>query len=67
MPKGKPRPATVLIAYRVPVDVAKQLDELARTLSTPWHELKRSELARAAMERGLRALLEEAAARKRDE
>jgi hypothetical protein len=64
MPKGKTRRATVLVAYRVPVDVAEQLDELARALSTPWHELKRSELARAAMERGLRALLEEAAARK---
>jgi len=58
---GEPSPSTVLLAFRVPVAVAERLDRLAAELSTPWHEMKRSELARAAVERGLDAL-EQAAA-----
>jgi predicted DNA-binding protein len=50
------RPSTVLIAFRVPPALAERLDKLAAELSTPWHEMKRSELARAALERGLDAL-----------
>jgi hypothetical protein len=64
MQRGKKRPATVLVAYRVPVDLAERLDALARDLSTPWHAMKRSALARIAMERGLEAMLKEAATRR---
>jgi hypothetical protein len=63
MQRGKKRPATVLVAYRVPVELAERLDALARDLSTPWHAMKRSALARIAMERGLEAMLKEAATR----
>ncbi len=62
-----PRPATVLVAFRVPQALAERLDRLAAELSTPWHEMKRSEVARAAMERGLDALEQEAAERRRTE
>jgi hypothetical protein len=64
---ARPRPPTVLVAFRVSPALAERLDRLAATLSTPWHEMKRSELARAAVERGLDALEEEAAKRERDE
>jgi hypothetical protein len=56
-----PRPSTVLVAFRVPPALAERLDKLAASLSTPWHEMKRSELARVAVERGLDALEKEAA------
>jgi hypothetical protein len=64
----EPRPPTTLLAFRVPPAMAERLDALAAALSTPWHQMKRSELARVAMERGLLALEEEAArSRQRDE
>ena len=50
------RPSTVLVAFRVPPALAEQLNKLIAELSTPWHEVTRSELARAAFERGLDAL-----------
>jgi len=59
-------PSTVPIAFRVPTPLADRLDRLAVELSAPWHELKRSELARAALERGLEVLEKEAAERRRD-
>jgi hypothetical protein len=62
-----PRSPAVLIAFRVPPALADRLDRLAAELSTPWHEMKRSELARAVVERGLDALEREAAERRRDE
>lgn len=62
-----PRPPSVLVAFRVPPDLAERLDRLAAALSTPWHEMKRTELARAAMERGIEALEKEASDRKPDE
>jgi hypothetical protein len=64
---GEPRPSTVLVAFRVPPALAERLDKLAAALSTPWHEMKRSELARVAMERGLDALDQETAEQRRDE
>ena len=60
-----PRPPTVLVAFRVPAALAERLDRLAAELSAPWHEVKRSELARVAVERGLDALEEETAERRR--
>jgi predicted transcriptional regulator len=54
----------VLVAFRVPPALANRLDKLARELSTQWHEMKRSEVARAAVERGLDALEQEAAERR---
>jgi hypothetical protein len=60
-PAKPPRPPTVLVAFRVPPALAERLDRLAADLSTPWHEMKRSEVARAAMERGLDALERELA------
>ena len=62
---GSPRPPTVLVAFRVPPELAARLDQLAAELSTPWHEMKRSEVARVVLERGLDALVQEAEARKR--
>jgi hypothetical protein len=56
-----PRPPTVLVAFRVPPALVERLDRLAAELSAPWHEMKRSEVARAAMERGLDALERELA------
>ena len=58
-------PPTMLVAFRVPKATADRLDALATALSTPWHEMKRSEVARAVLERGLEALEQEAT--KRDE
>jgi hypothetical protein len=55
----------VLLTFRVPPALAARLDALAASLSTPWHEMKRSELARVAMERGLAALEEEMARSRR--
>jgi predicted transcriptional regulator len=66
-PAGASRPSTVLVAFRVPVALAERLDELAAELSTPWHEVKRSELARTAVERGLHALEQETAKRRAGE
>jgi predicted transcriptional regulator len=54
----------VLVAFRVPPALADRLDKLAREFSTQWHEMKRSEVARAAVERGLDALEQEAAERR---
>jgi hypothetical protein len=62
-----PRPPTVLVALRVPQALADRLDALTRELSTPWHEMKRSELARTALERGLDALEQAAADRRKSE
>ena len=62
-----PRPPTVLVAFRVSPALAERLDRLAAELSTPWHEMKRTELARVALERGLDALEREAAERDRGE
>jgi predicted transcriptional regulator len=64
---ASPRPPMVLVAFRVPPALAERLDMLAAELSTPWHEEKRSELARAALERGLDALEQEAAEQGRGE
>ena len=64
---AKARSSTVLVAFRVPSAVADRLDALAARLSTPWHEMKRSELARVAMEHGLEALEQETADQRRDE
>jgi hypothetical protein len=61
------RPPTVLVAFRAPPALAERLDRLAAALSAPWHEMKRSELARVAVERGLDALEQEAAERGRGE
>jgi hypothetical protein len=61
-----PRSSTVLVAFRVPKALAERLDRLAAELSTPWHEMKRSELSRAVVERGLDALEQETAERKRN-
>jgi hypothetical protein len=55
------RPPTVLVAFRVTPALAERLDKLAAELSTPWHEMKRSAVARAAMERGLDGLEQETA------
>jgi hypothetical protein len=57
----------VHLAFRVPLALADRLDKLAADLSTPWHEMRRTELARFAMERGLDTLEQEAADRRRDE
>jgi hypothetical protein len=62
-----PRPSTVLVAFRVPKALADRLDKLAAELSTPWHEMKRSELARVVLERGLDGLEGETAERRREE
>jgi hypothetical protein len=62
-----PRPPTVLVAFRVPPALAERLDRIVAELSAPWHEMKRSEVARAAMERGLDALEQEIAEKKGEE
>jgi hypothetical protein len=66
-PDQPPRPPSVLVAVRVPAALAERLDRLAVELSEEWHEMKRSEVARVAMERGLDALEKETAERRRDE
>jgi predicted transcriptional regulator len=63
---GSP-PPMVLVAFRVPPALAERLDRLAAALSTPWHEMKRSEVARVAVERGLEALEQGAEERGRGE
>jgi predicted DNA-binding protein len=62
MAETSKRAVRVLVACRVPVDLAARLDALAKDLSTPWHTVKRGELARVAIERGLAALEAERAA-----
>jgi hypothetical protein len=66
-PTDPSRPSTVLIAFRVPVALADRLDKLATELSAPWHEMKRSELARTALERGLDMLEQETAKQRQGE
>ncbi len=58
----RPRRPTldVIIAFRAEQVVANRLDALAETLSTRLHEANRSDIARAAIERGLDALEAEA-------
>jgi len=69
-PSGAPPPpagaATVMVAFRAPRALAARLDGLAAELSTGWRKVKRSELARVALERGLAELEKEAAARPRE-
>jgi predicted transcriptional regulator len=65
-PPPSARTATVTIAFRAPEALAHRLDKLAADLSTGWRKVKRSELARAALERGLAELEREAASRPRD-
>ncbi len=50
---------------RVPPALAERLERLAAELSTEWHEASRSEVARAALERGLDALERETAEARR--
>jgi predicted DNA-binding protein len=58
-----PRAPAVHLAFRIPTALSERIDRLARELSTPWHEANRSELARAALERGLDELEKELKAR----
>jgi hypothetical protein len=57
---------TVLVAFRVPAALADRLEALAARLSTPWHEMSRSAAARAALERGIEMLDEEAAKQEKE-
>ena len=57
------RAPTVHLALRIPTALSERLDKLAGELSTPWHDVNRSELSRAALERGLEELEKEAKAR----
>jgi len=58
-----PRAPAVHLAFRIPAALSERVDRLAEQLSTPWHEVNRSELARAALERGLDELEKELKAR----
>lgn len=48
------------IGARASQSLIDRLDAMAAKLSTPWHKAKRSEVMRAALERGLDALEAEA-------
>lgn len=53
------RAPAVHLAFRIPTALSDRIDRLAEQLSAPWHEVNRSELARAALERGLDELEKE--------